>query len=263
MRSHHAETLIKQAFVRWVTLAGGSVRGVGNAGLHSLKALNDNTATATATLSTSSMPQQQQQQQQQSVSLLDMSVVQPDTTSTTTAMQTLSEADISQNDSDEYHDLWPLQLIDLKDEDMIGTLYRLLRHLPQVIEYYLDTYIFPETMEHQGLKLAANGQDVGGDMLFKTKLGFSGTPSDLLPVELGRCQFEMGNTAMMLHYLTDTQVKHTHMLTICILSRDMCMSVQVCAVLYSCLQDDAYLVVRHISHLDNCSNIASASLCSL
>eukprot|EP00953_Heterococcus_sp_UTEX-ZZ885_P036643 18856-Heterococcus_DN1.PRE.2 len=191
-----------KAFVRWVTLAGGSVRGVGNAGLHSLKALNNNTAT-TATASTTSMPHQQQP----SVSLLDMSVAQPDTISTTTAMQTLSEADISQNDSDEYHDLWPLQLIDLKDEDMIGTLYRLLRHLPQVIEYYLDTYIFPETMEHQGLKLAANGQDVGGDMLFKTKLGFSGTPSDLLPVELGRCQFEMGNTAMMLHYLTDTQMR--------------------------------------------------------
>jgi hypothetical protein len=198
--------IVQQAFVRWVTLAGGSVRGVGNAGLHSLKALNNNTAT-TATASTTSMPQQQQQQQ--SVSLLDMSVVQPDITSTT-AMQTLSEADISQNDSDEYHDLWPLQLIDLKDEDMIGTLYRLLRHLPQVIEYYLDTYIFPETMEHQGLKLAANGQDVGGDMLFKTKLGFSGTPSDLLPVELGRCQFEMGNTAMMLYYLTDTQVNNTY-----------------------------------------------------
>lgn len=56
----------------------------------------------------------------------------------------------------------------------------------QVIDYYLDTLIFPETMEHRGLKLAANGQDVGGDMLFEVKLGFSGTPSDLLPLELGR-----------------------------------------------------------------------------
>ncbi|KAG5189406.1 hypothetical protein JKP88DRAFT_147752, partial [Tribonema minus] len=91
--------------------------------------------------------------------------------------------------------------------DMMGVLFRLLRHLPQVIEYYLDQYIFPETMEHQPSKLAANGQDVGGDMLFKTKLGFSGTPSDLVPVELGRCQFEMGNTAMMLHYLTDPQAR--------------------------------------------------------
>lgn len=62
----------------------------------------------------------------------------------------------------------------------------LLFHLSQVIDYYLDTLIFPETMEHRGLKLAANGQDVGGNMLFEVKLGFSGTPSDLLPLELGR-----------------------------------------------------------------------------
>lgn len=56
----------------------------------------------------------------------------------------------------------------------------------QVIDHYLDRLIFPDTMEHRGLKLAANGQDVGGDMLFEVKLGFSGTPSDLLPLELGR-----------------------------------------------------------------------------
>lgn len=72
-----------------------------------------------------------------------------------------------------------------------GTLtHRMLENLfhavSQVIDYYLDTLIFPETMEHRGLKLAANGQDVGGDMLFELKLGFSGTPSDLLPLELGR-----------------------------------------------------------------------------
>ncbi|CAN0404007.1 unnamed protein product, partial [Discosporangium mesarthrocarpum] len=103
-------------------------------------------------------------------------------------------------------DLWPLQLVDLRDDEMVNTLYWLLRKLPQAIEYYLDSLVFPETMEHRGLKLAANGQDVGGSMLFDVKLGFSGTPSDLLPVELGRCQFEMGNTAMMIHYLTDSTV---------------------------------------------------------
>ncbi|CAM9994812.1 unnamed protein product, partial [Hapterophycus canaliculatus] len=82
----------------------------------------------------------------------------------------------------------------------------------QVIDYYLDRLIFPETMEHRGLKLAANGQDVGGNMLFEVKLGFSGTPSDLLPLELGRCQFELGNTAMMVHYLTDPAVASHRML---------------------------------------------------
>ena len=32
----------------------------------------------------------------------------------------------------------------------------------------------------------------GGDMLFDRRLGFSGTPSDLLPVELGKCEYERG-----------------------------------------------------------------------
>lgn len=32
----------------------------------------------------------------------------------------------------EFEDLWPLQLVDLRDEEMVGTLFRLLRRLPQV-----------------------------------------------------------------------------------------------------------------------------------
>jgi hypothetical protein len=58
----------------------------------------------------------------------------------------------------------------------------------------------------QVLKLAANGQDLGGSLLFERRLGFSGTPSDLLPVEMGRCVFEEGDTAQMLYYLTSPQV---------------------------------------------------------
>lgn len=59
----------------------------------------------------------------------------------------------------------------------------------------------------QVLKLAANGQDLGGSLLFERRLGFSGTPSDLLPVEMGRCVFEEGDTAQMLYYLTSPQVR--------------------------------------------------------
>lgn len=32
----------------------------------------------------------------------------------------------------EFENLWPLQLVDLRDDEMLGTLYRLLRTLPQV-----------------------------------------------------------------------------------------------------------------------------------
>lgn len=33
----------------------------------------------------------------------------------------------------EFENLWPLQLVDLKDGEMVGTLFRLLRRLPQVL----------------------------------------------------------------------------------------------------------------------------------
>lgn len=49
----------------------------------------------------------------------------------------------------------------------------------------------------QVLKLTANGQDLGGALLFERRLGFSGTPSDLLPVEMGKCHFEDGDTAQV------------------------------------------------------------------
>jgi hypothetical protein len=39
------------------------------------------------------------------------------------------------------------------------------------------------------MKLSASGQELGGDLLFGRRLGFSGTPSTLLPEELGECHF--------------------------------------------------------------------------
>ena len=43
-------------------------------------------------------------------------------------------------------------------------------------------------------------------MLFRSRLGFSGTPSDLLPAELGRCGFEVGSDGKMFAVLTDPNV---------------------------------------------------------
>ena len=57
---------------------------------------------------------------------------------------------------------------------------------------YLNDSAFPRTMLRQRLKLQANGSDFGGDMLFGCRLGFSGTPSDLLPLGLRPCYFEPG-----------------------------------------------------------------------
>ena len=69
---------------------------------------------------------------------------------------------------------------------------------------YLEEIVFPRFMEHQVIKLSASGQELGGSMLFTHhRIGFSGTPSDLLPLDLGRCGYEVGSDGKMLHVLTD------------------------------------------------------------
>ena len=61
-------------------------------------------------------------------------------------------------------------------------------------------------MRHQGLKISASGQELGGEMLYSPRLGFSGTPSDLLPLELGECTYEEGSDTKMVHFLTSLSV---------------------------------------------------------
>merc|ERR1712185_513825 len=96
----------------------------------------------------------------------------------------------------------------MNDEQMTK-LFELLRKLPSCIHWFLEQVIFPSFMQHQLLKLSASGQELGGSMLFGRRIGFSGTPSDLLPLDLGRCGYERGSEGKMLHVLTDPHVVST------------------------------------------------------
>lgn len=102
--------------------------------------------------------------------------------------------------------IWPLQLIDLRDKEQFKVLFPLLHKLPHTVMYYLNDIIFPEVLAHQGLKLSACGQELGGDMLFGRRIGFSGTPSDILPQELGSCQYERGSDGKVVHFLTSPRI---------------------------------------------------------
>ena len=102
--------------------------------------------------------------------------------------------------------IWPLQLVDEHDHEQFKVLCPLLTKLPHVVMHYLNELIFPEVLAHQGLKLSTCGQELGGDILFGRRIGFSGTPSDILPVELGSCNYERGSDGRMVHYLTNTSV---------------------------------------------------------
>lgn len=140
-------------WARWVSLAGGRVRGT--------MSLNDRVVAAKVTNRTEEQ-----------------------------LFELLFEADDSLNPDDIYDEIWPLHVIDTRDPEQMGVLYRLLGRVPQVVLHYLHTYVFPETCQHQGLKLSACGQELGGDLVFGRRLGFSGTPSELLPLELGECRYE-------------------------------------------------------------------------
>ena len=100
-------------------------------------------------------------------------------------------------------DILPLHLLELSDVEYMELLYQLLGHSGEVIRYYLHQLVFPETTAHQATKLSANGQDLGGEMLFGTRIGFSGTPSSLLPLEMGECVYQRGDDGRMLAALTD------------------------------------------------------------
>ncbi len=86
-----------------------------------------------------------------------------------------------------------LKFLQKSNEEQMGKLYELLRYEPLLVHHYLQKTIFPCYMRAQNLKISASGQAVGGDMLVNKRVGFSGTPSDLLPKELGKCDYETGD----------------------------------------------------------------------
>ncbi|GBE62026.1 EF hand family protein [Babesia ovata] len=103
-------------------------------------------------------------------------------------------------------DIWTLDVVNVYDEEQLDVLYNLLKNDGLVIEYFLCNVLFPEAMEHTTLQLTASAMELGSSMLFPIRLGFSGTPSQLLPVEMGKCHYSEGTDGMILKILTDDNV---------------------------------------------------------
>ncbi|KAL7066785.1 EF hand family protein [Cryptosporidium serpentis] len=110
------------------------------------------------------------------------------------------------NIQDQMKLLWSLDVLNLNDEEQLNQLHGILAYQPYVIGAYLHRVIFPLLMEYSEHQLSASGQEIGGDMLFSVRIGFSGTPSDLLPIEIGKCRYERGSDGEMIHYLTSGAV---------------------------------------------------------
>mmetsp|Transcript_21594 Transcript_21594/g.31811 ORF Transcript_21594/g.31811 Transcript_21594/m.31811 type:complete len:2705 (-) Transcript_21594:384-8498(-) len=99
-----------------------------------------------------------------------------------------------------------LKFLQKSDEEQMGKLFELFRYEPTVLHYYLQKVVFPTYMRSQNQKLSASGQTVGGDMIVSRRVGFSGTPSDLLPKELGRCDYETCDDGRMLSTVLDKDI---------------------------------------------------------
>lgn len=80
--------------------------------------------------------------------------------------------DLNQEDASNQH--LPLELLDPSDERLVKPLFTLLRTSASFIHWYLEEIILPTFMRFQEHKLSSSGQDMGGNMLFKRRIGFSG-----------------------------------------------------------------------------------------
>ncbi|AIO00701.1 hypothetical protein LPMP_311130 [Leishmania panamensis] len=106
----------------------------------------------------------------------------------------------------------PLSQLQVTDKAQMQSLYHLLHRVPEVIHYYLCSTIFPRTMNFQRLKISACGHELGSSMLFTKRIGFSGTPSNILPLDLGECFYEPGSDGRVLSVLTNPEVVHAEVL---------------------------------------------------
>jgi hypothetical protein len=109
-----------------------------------------------------------------------------------------------------------LKFLQKSNKEQMDKLFQLIRYEPLAIHYYLQHSIFPYYMRSQRMKLSASGQAIGGDMLVGKRVGFSGTPSDLLPQELGRCDYETGDDGMMLTTCLDRRVTSYEFIKVCL-----------------------------------------------
>ncbi|KAJ8548740.1 hypothetical protein ON010_g10931 [Phytophthora cinnamomi] len=97
----------------------------------------------------------------------------------------------------------PLPLFQLRDSAQVARLHFLVAKLAGVVYYYVRQHVFPSCMNFQKLKISACGHELGSNSLFAKRIGFSGTPSNLLPMDLGECYYEPRSDGSIFEALTN------------------------------------------------------------
>ena len=94
------------------------------------------------------------------------------------------------------------QLDNYADDGLLA----LLKDSQSVQKFYLRSIVFPTLLLFQNQKISASGADLGGKFMFQKRIGFTGTPSDLLPAGLGKCKFAEGAEGEIVHTLTSPTI---------------------------------------------------------
>ncbi|KAG2527068.1 hypothetical protein JM18_003170 [Phytophthora kernoviae] len=100
----------------------------------------------------------------------------------------------------------PLPLFQLRDSAQVSRLHFLVAKLASVVYYYVRQHVFPSCMNFQKLKISACGHELGSNSLFAKRIGFSGTPSNLLPMDLGECYYEPRSDGSIFQALTNKRI---------------------------------------------------------
>jgi len=74
------------------------------------------------------------------------------------------------------------------DAVQLQRLWAVLKGHPPAVHYYLRQHIFFALMNFQATNISACCHELGSSILFGRHIGFSGTSSNLLPLDFGECQ---------------------------------------------------------------------------
>ncbi|CAJ1362412.1 unnamed protein product, partial [Effrenium voratum] len=111
--------------------------------------------------------------------------------------------------------VWPLERVSLKDKQQVHQLWRLLWRCSGAVRHYLYEHVFPGVMGLSDSLLSCTAQELGSSVLFSRRLGFSGTPSEVLPASMGPIHYEQGCDAKILSTLLNPKVvMHTETLPV-------------------------------------------------
>lgn len=102
----------------------------------------------------------------------------------------------------------PLEHAQAEDPQVLDDVLTLLGNHPDAVAFYLSHIVLPQVTKAKPSKLSASGQELATSILFGVRLGFSGTPSALLPMELHLrdSDMERGSQGKMISVLTDPRV---------------------------------------------------------